>query len=526
MATAAQIEANRRNAARSTGPTSDQGKARSRLNAYRNGSRSRIIMPGLPHENPERIQQRTEQYLDDLQPRDSMELDLVHQMARLSLAVERAERMEIAHMADRVNQATKQRLEEPTAEQRKQVRELGRKLLYIAAAEDIKVDRVPPRGDDPAQLVDELEASSEGCRWLLERWDEYRCLLERQVKWDEPMLLRFFRLQGKEVVEAVYNGSLNAIFQAWDVLVAGYAKEAWKFFRKDWPMTHPADSYWLTWREIAPRPANASAAWALLQAIVAKHVERLKTLLTERLDFESVVDPDWTDRAALDFSREFERHRRYQSAKTRELLRTVEAFCKVRKAAGDLGTQNAECPMTDDECQKEDGRCLRANGGCQRTEDLCRMTDGECPMTDGECLKAECEYRMGDETELAVHNSQEMADEVCQVTAVVVEAESQDSEPEVEGSADDAISDLTDDETATALQKSANEAKPESPQKDSAQEIKEVSVSAAGRERSHFRKRREGRGLSEKVDQGSKDTEAVTEVKAAGPLVRSNGRRL
>lgn len=264
----------------------------------------------------------------------------------------------------------------------------------------------------------------------------------------------------------------------------------------------------------------------LLQAIVAKHVERLKTLLTERLDFESVVDPDWTDRAALDFSREFERHRRYQSAKTRELLRTVEAFCKVRKAAGDLGTQNAECPMTDDECQKEDGRCLRANGGCQRTEDLCRMTDGECPMTDGECLKAECEYRMGDETELAVHNSQEMADEVCQVTAVVVEAESQDSEPEVEGSADDAISDLTDDETATALQKSANEAKPESPQKDSAQEIKEVSVSAAGRERSHFRKRREGRGLSEKVDQGSKDTEAVTEVKAAGPLVRSNGRRL
>lgn len=261
MATAAQIEANRRNAAHSTGPTSDQGKARSRLNAYRNGSRSRIIMPGLPHENPERIQQRTEQYLDDLQPRDSMELDLVHQMARLSLAVERAERMEIAHMADRVNQATKQRLEEPTAEQRKQVRELGRKLLYIAAAEDIKVDRVPPRGDDPAQLVDELEASSEGCRWLLERWDEYRCLLERQVKWDEPMLLRFFRLQGKEVVEAVYNGSLNAIFQAWDVLVAGYAKEAWKFFRKDWPMTHPADSYWLTWREIAPRPANASAAW-------------------------------------------------------------------------------------------------------------------------------------------------------------------------------------------------------------------------------------------------------------------------
>ena len=149
MATTAQIEANRRNSARSTGPTSSSGKKRARMNSYKNGSRSRTIMPGLPHEDPDRIQQRTEQYLDELQPRDAAELDLVHQMARLSLAVERAERMEIAHMADRVNQATKQQLIDPTAEQQKLVRELGRKLLYIAAAEDVKVARVPRAATTP-----------------------------------------------------------------------------------------------------------------------------------------------------------------------------------------------------------------------------------------------------------------------------------------------------------------------------------------------------------------------------------------
>ena len=106
------------------------------MNPYKNGRRSRTIMSGLPHENPDRIQQCTEQYLDELQPRDAAELDLVHQMARLSLAVERAERMEIAHMTERVNQATKEPLEEPAVEQRKVVGEGGGV-------------RVPPRGDDP-----------------------------------------------------------------------------------------------------------------------------------------------------------------------------------------------------------------------------------------------------------------------------------------------------------------------------------------------------------------------------------------
>ena len=66
-------------------------------------------------------------------------------------------------------------------------------------------------------------------------------------------MLRFFRLQGKEVVKAAFNGPLNAIFLAWDVLVAGYAKEAWKFFRDDWPMSRPDDTYWLNFREIAVR---------------------------------------------------------------------------------------------------------------------------------------------------------------------------------------------------------------------------------------------------------------------------------
>ncbi len=42
-------------------------------------------------------------------------------------------------------------------------------------------------------------------------------------------------------------------------------------------------------------------------------------------------DADWADRAALDCSTEFERHRRYQSAKTRELLRSLDTLRRMRE---------------------------------------------------------------------------------------------------------------------------------------------------------------------------------------------------
>jgi len=52
MATDAQIDANRRNAAKSTGPKTEEGKAKIRLNALKHGGRAKTtdVMPVLPHE--------------------------------------------------------------------------------------------------------------------------------------------------------------------------------------------------------------------------------------------------------------------------------------------------------------------------------------------------------------------------------------------------------------------------------------------------------------------------------------------
>jgi len=63
------------------------------------------------------------------------------------------------------------------------------------------------------------------------------------------------------------------------------------------------------------------------------------------------VDETWADRAAIDTSPEFERLRRSQSAKTREFLRTLDTFCKVRAAGLGKRSGNAGWRMADGKWQ-------------------------------------------------------------------------------------------------------------------------------------------------------------------------------
>src|SRR5271166_6267100 len=259
MASAAQIAANRRNALKSSGPKTDEGKDRVRRNAITHGLTARTIMPDLPQEKPERA--RAREWADDLQPQTALERDLLDQAAGLMDAIQRGELHERQMLG---------------GWQRAQIRELGRRLLYIIAPEEVKVLRTSPWADDPGLFVSQLEESAEGCRWLLERWEEYRNLLDHKTKWEEPEFTRFIRLQGKTVVESIYDPELNSIFLAWEVLVPKYAKLEWYYFQEIKPRTDPALNHRLVWREIAERPGDPDAAWALLYGFVNQHVGRLQ----------------------------------------------------------------------------------------------------------------------------------------------------------------------------------------------------------------------------------------------------------
>ena len=90
--------------------------------------------------------------------------------------------------------------------------------------------------------------------------------------------------------------------------------------------------------------------------ILNQQVVRLEERLAEHEvnDAAMADDPTWMDRAAMDCSPEFERHRRSQSARTRELHRTLEIFLKVRKAGGE-GMADGKEGMADGKREMTDG---------------------------------------------------------------------------------------------------------------------------------------------------------------------------
>ena len=78
MTTDLKIAANRRNALRSTGPRTPEGKARSSQNASKHGLLSREVL--LPGEDREALEALREDLISELQPIGALELMLVERI--------------------------------------------------------------------------------------------------------------------------------------------------------------------------------------------------------------------------------------------------------------------------------------------------------------------------------------------------------------------------------------------------------------------------------------------------------------
>ena len=90
MPTAKQIEANKRNAQKSTGPRSEAGKATVSQNAWKHGFFGRFRV--LEGENQQHYNDTLEQLLLDQKPVGTLETDLVRQMAEHLWLAQRATR--------------------------------------------------------------------------------------------------------------------------------------------------------------------------------------------------------------------------------------------------------------------------------------------------------------------------------------------------------------------------------------------------------------------------------------------------
>jgi hypothetical protein len=326
MASQAQIEANRKNAQRSTGPKST---ARSKLNALKDGSHARTVRRVLPQERALELDERINKWISDLKPRNDAQRELVVDAAELAWDVDRAKRSETARMAKRVRQA----LLKAEAQRHQEVGELGRRLLYNTDAKPLPT---PGRRweDNPAAFLKGLESSAEGCRWLLDQWTALRVLLDRIPTWTYGDMFRLVRLLGKYPVEAINDPVLNAIFLAWDALVPGWGERFWKECKKSKPMHDPGFSDFGKWREIAERPADAAAATSFFERLVDEQVARLEELLEVHEEIAGDDPAELADCESFDGSAEGERLRRSLSALRRELRQTLETLIEDAEERG------------------------------------------------------------------------------------------------------------------------------------------------------------------------------------------------
>jgi hypothetical protein len=375
LATAAQIEANRRNAQKSTGPKTERGKARARRNAITHGVTARTIVPVLPQEDPKEMEDRTQQAIAAMKPRNLLELDLVRRAVRLAGELDRAERVATAHLAHRVRMDARSGTDTVSAEELKKVHDLGSKLFFQAGIGPGYPDS--SADDYPAVIVRRLEESAEGCRWMLARWAEILNLLDRKAAWGDPEIIRFVGLLGKRGIEAHFDPELNSLFHAFDALGHRIGHEFWKERRDGMPLGYQGGFEFVPYREIALAPSDETAALILIRSVIERHVGRLEELLAEHEQIEAADAAERYDRAALDCSPEFERHRRYQSARHRELMRTLETLRRMRKE--ESGTGNGEGEKVDGKCQTADGRGQTADDGCEVRSGGCG--DGESGET-------------------------------------------------------------------------------------------------------------------------------------------------
>ena len=220
-------DANRRNARKSTGPKTPEGKDRSKFNALKHGLDARTLV--LPGEEAGAFQDRLDAWATDLRPRNDVEQVLVERSATLSWQLERADRAEAARLASVLVAAPA----EAALRQADLAAALGQRLfrdnrgplpLYPHSLYDFhgrpRISASEP-GDDPdapSRLLLQLESTAAGCRWLLDRWGELGSLLDRGLSWQSPDKFKAIRLLGRQPLDAADSEVVARIFQACHVL--------------------------------------------------------------------------------------------------------------------------------------------------------------------------------------------------------------------------------------------------------------------------------------------------------------------
>ncbi len=173
----ARISANRANAAKSTGPRTAEGKARSRANALKHGLTGEGVV--IPGEDREAVDARFEGLNAEIDPKTQLGGVLVKRVAMLSVRLDRSYKQEAAALASRVLRAEADFDEARRAE-------ADHLVHWIGTA--------------PATNLRKLRAMPEGVDRLIFEWRALKQVAEHpsEGRWDYANYMRADFLSGKD----------------------------------------------------------------------------------------------------------------------------------------------------------------------------------------------------------------------------------------------------------------------------------------------------------------------------------------
>lgn len=160
VASARQTEANRRNARKSTGPVTPEGKRASSRNALKHGLRARTH---VPRDDAAEAADRASRWNSALRPYTAFEVWLADQVALESVRVERCQALERDTRARAAARASARWDEDRRLD-------AERDALLLAAL--------------PALTVLQLRRTPQGCDWLAARWSELAASLRQGRDWE------------------------------------------------------------------------------------------------------------------------------------------------------------------------------------------------------------------------------------------------------------------------------------------------------------------------------------------------------
>ena len=252
MASQAQIDANKRNAAKSTGPKTEAGKARVKLNALKDGSHARTARPVLPQENAAELQRRIDQWIIDLDAHNDFHASSSPQpppSPGRSTGPAGVRPLAWLAASARLNSRTPNSSRKRSASWHASFCTTPDQKSSPSPGRPRKTTRPPT---SPGWKTAPRDAA--GC-WIAGR---VCALLDHNLKWTNGDMFSLVRLVGKCPVEAITDPKLNAVLLAFDAMVPGWAERFWKECEERKPLRDPGFSDFGRWRVIAEKPADAA----------------------------------------------------------------------------------------------------------------------------------------------------------------------------------------------------------------------------------------------------------------------------